>query len=64
MLVGDEVVEVVADLKRATTYSVTAATADAVLERVADAVCKIIEQIERANENAYYTSPYAHSAHE
>lgn len=62
MLSSEEVAMVVEDLKRATTCVIITDTVDIVLDRVTDDVCKIIEQIERANQNAFYRSPYEDSA--
>lgn len=62
MLSSDEVKLIVEDLKRAASYFATPESAMGVLDRVSDDVGKIIEQIERANLNAYYRSPYEDSA--
>jgi len=62
MLSSKEVEVVVEDLKRASSYFATPESAMSVLMRVADDVAKITEQIERANGNACYSSPYSHSA--
>lgn len=64
MLNGDEAKQVAEDLRRATSYSVNPSSALAALERVCDRVAQIIEQIEFANGNGYYKSPYADSAAE
>lgn len=58
MISGDEAKTLIEDLRRATTYAVSAATAVRILERVSDDIAVIIERIELANENSYYRSIY------
>lgn len=57
-MIVPEVDRLLEDLRRATTFNVTPETAEAVLDRVTDAICKVIEEVERSRQGYSYRSIY------